>query len=106
MLDNSDGELLSDLTGTVQVYGKEQMAHPVPASAMSLNAEGRLYVKAVDLNNRVELYDIRIISDESDVVWVTGLPESIRLIVTGHEYVGAGQQVEASLKPGTEAGIP
>lgn len=106
LLDNSDGELLSDLTGTVQVYGKEQMAHPVPASAMSLNAEGRLYVKAVDRNNRVELYDIRIISDEPDVVWVTGLPGTIRLIVTGHEYVGAGQQVEVSLKPGTEAGIP
>lgn len=106
LLDNPDGELLSDLTGTVQVYGKEQMAHPVPASAMSLNAEGRLYVKAVDQNNRVELHDIRIISDESDVVWVTGLPETIRLIVTGHEYVGAGQEVEVSLKSGTETGTP
>ena len=31
LLDNSTGELLSDLSGTVQVYGREQMAHPVPA---------------------------------------------------------------------------
>lgn len=106
LLDNSAGGLLSDLTGTAQVYGKEQMAHPVPASAMSLNAEGRLYVKAVDQNNRVELHDIRIISDEPDMLWVTGLPRKVRLIVTGHEYVGVGQEVEVSLRSGTETGTP
>ena len=104
LLDNSDSEFLSDLTGTVQVYGKEQMAHPIPASAMSLNAEGKLYVKVIGRNNQVEIHDIRIISDEPGMVWVTGLPETIRLIITGHEYAGAGQRVEVSLKPESEAG--
>jgi membrane fusion protein, multidrug efflux system len=104
LLDNSTGELLSDLSGTVQVYGREQMAHPVPASAMSLNAAGQLFVKAVDQNNQVEIHNINIISDEPGMVWVTGLPEVTRLIITGHEYVGEGQQVEISLKPETEIG--
>ena len=104
LLDNSGGELLSDLTGTVRVYGKEQMAHPVPASAMSLNAAGQLFVKAVNQDNQVEIHKINIISDEPGMVWVTGLPETTRLIITGHEYVGAGQQVEISLKPETEIG--
>lgn len=104
LLDNSAGELLSDLSGTVQVYGKEQMAHPVPASAMSLNASGQLFVKSVDQNNQVEVHSINIISDEPGMVWVTGLPETVRLIITGHEYVGEGQQVEISLKPETEIG--
>ncbi len=104
VLENPETELLSDLTGTVKVYGKEQMAHAIPASAMSLNAAGGLFLKAVDQNNQVEIYEIRIISDEPGRVWVTGLPERVRLIVTGHEYVGAGQQVEISLRSGTETG--
>jgi multidrug efflux system membrane fusion protein len=104
LLDNSQTGLLSDLTGTVQVYGKEKMAHAIPASAMSLNAAGGLFLKAVDHDNRVQIHEIQIISDEPGMVWVTGLPETVRLIVTGHEYVGEGQQVEISLRPETETG--
>jgi multidrug efflux system membrane fusion protein len=44
------------------------------------------------------MYNIDLVGDAGEGVWVTGLPESTLLITVGHQYVGIGEQVAVSLE--------
>ena len=51
-------------------------------------------MKTIDENNKVVFYPIRKELDTIDGMWVTGLPDTVRLIITGQEYITTGQIVE------------
>lgn len=71
----------------------EIMAHKVSSSILSLAADGNIYVNAVDEDNKVVRYAANIIKNDSDGVWLSGLPKQIRLIVVGQAFVAEGQTV-------------
>ena len=60
-----------------------------------LKTLGVLGLRTVNLENRVEFYPIVTLEDSPDGAWVTGLPERVRLITIGHEFVSEGQVVES-----------
>lgn len=108
VFDNPDNLILADLTGVVTVAEKSTLAHSVPASLLSLSTDGSLVVKTVDLDSdqgeglaqgRVTSYPVRILTDNTDSVWITGLPDRATVIVRGYEYVGIGQRVRVSHRP-------
>ena len=98
VFDNPGNQVLADLTGRISVALKPVKAHTVPASVLSLDTEGRLSIKTVDANQVVVPYPVEVISDRRDSVWVTGLPETVDVIVTGYEYVGVGEKVKVSYR--------
>ena len=51
-------------------------------------------VKAVDENNKVVFYPIKKEIDTIDGMWVSGLPDKVKLIITGQEYITVDQIVE------------
>jgi len=71
-------------------------AHKVSSSILGLAANGDIYVVAVDENNTVVRYKASIIKNDSDGVWLSGLPETLRLITVGHAFVAEGQSVAVS----------
>ena len=71
----------------------EIMAHKVSSSILSLAADGNIYVNAVDDNDKVIRYSASIIKNDSDGVWLSGLPKQIKLIVVGQAFVAEGQTV-------------
>lgn len=71
----------------------EIMAHKVSSSILSLAADGNIYVNAVDEKNKVIRYSASIIKNDSDGVWLSGLPKQIKLIVVGQAFVAEGQTV-------------
>jgi len=70
-------------------------AQHVPSKILTLDSEGSLGVRYVDYNNRVGFSVVKQIDEDSDGIWVTGLPESTRIIVQGQDYVSVGTEVEA-----------
>lgn len=93
--DNPENRILADLTGRISVWLKAVNAHSVPASVLSLDTSGQLAVKAIDSEQQVLSYPVSIVEDDSESVWVTGLPDQVYVIVTGYEYVGVGDHVNA-----------
>ncbi|WP_404362675.1 efflux RND transporter periplasmic adaptor subunit [Marinobacter sp.] len=94
VIDNEDGDIIEGLTAEVALFADELVAHRLPASILTLADDGTLGVKGVSGTGKVLFYPVEVVRDTPDGVWLTGLPESARVIAVGHEFVSAGQQVE------------
>ena len=44
-------------------------------------------------NSIVEFHEVEILEDSETGIWITGIPESIELIVQGQGFVENGQKV-------------
>jgi multidrug efflux system membrane fusion protein len=73
----------------------EIMAHKVSSSILSLSASGDIFVNAVNDASEVVRYSASIIKNDNDGVWLSGLPEQLKLIVVGQAFVTEGQLVQA-----------
>ncbi len=68
-------------------------AHEVSSAALVLDDAGALGVQAVDDDGIVRFHAASIARAGPDSVWLTGLPERLRLITVGQGYVRPGQKV-------------
>ena len=50
-------------------------------------------MKAIDNENTVIFYPTKTIKDTIDGMWVSGLPNSVNLIVSGQEYISIGEKI-------------
>jgi multidrug efflux system membrane fusion protein len=91
---NRDGSLPAGVTAEMKLPGGEAMAQKISPSLLTLDGEGNIGIKIVDDYNRVVFYRVELARSDSDGVWVSGLPESARIITVGQGYVAAGQEVE------------
>ncbi|MBS3805530.1 MAG: efflux RND transporter periplasmic adaptor subunit [Oleiphilaceae bacterium] len=102
VIDNTDGAIIEGLTAEITLFADELSAHRLPSSMLTLNDNGTLGVKGVSGENRVVFYPAAVVRDTPEGVWLTGLPESARLIVVGQEFVGTGQRVGTAPYKGFE----
>lgn len=92
---NPDGTVRDGLTATAEVNLGTIPAHLLPQSVLTLDDEGKIGVRAVD-DGKVVFYEVTIVSDTRDGIWVTGLPPRLDVITLGQENVLAGQMVDAA----------
>lgn len=78
-------------------------AHFVSPAMLTLNDDGELGVKSVNGRNLVEFHRVDIIRDEAEGVWLGGLPETVRLITVGQEFVRDGDPVVPVADTGADA---
>ncbi|MBY6191658.1 efflux RND transporter periplasmic adaptor subunit [Microbulbifer agarilyticus] len=95
---NDDGALRSGISARMALPTGEVMAHRINSSLLTLDDAGILAVKILDEDQRVVLRNVRLVSDESDGVWVTGLSPRTLLVTVGQEYVSVGEQVDVELE--------
>ena len=88
-------KMRAGVTAELRISVDAVPAHFVSPAMLTLNDEGQLGVKLVNRQNNVEFHRADIISDEPDGVWLGGLPQSIRVITVGQEYVRDGDPVRA-----------
>jgi multidrug efflux system membrane fusion protein len=93
-VDNADEAISDGQTVDIQIAGEGTMAHLLPQSALTLNDDGILGIRAVNADAIVEFYPVTLLKDTSKGIWVGGLPESVDVIVLGQEYVIAGVEVD------------
>ncbi|MGH1471363.1 MAG: efflux RND transporter periplasmic adaptor subunit [Cellvibrionaceae bacterium] len=95
-VDNPDMRLFSGVTAEIGIYIGDTKAHLISASLLMLADDGQLGIRVLDDDHKVVFYDVNIVGDAEDGVWVTGLPETIKLITVGQEYVGEGEKVDVT----------
>lgn len=80
-------------------------AHRISPSVLVLDDEGTLGVKIIDARDRVAFKPAEIVRAEGDQIWLTGLPETIRLITVGQGFVRTGAEVDPILESGSEGHV-
>lgn len=93
---NPSGRFAAGVSAELRIPFERALAHRIPASLLALNDAGVLGVKAVDADQKVVFYPADVVRAEADAVWLTGLPERVRLITVGQGFVRAGDQVRAA----------
>jgi len=73
----------------------EISAHKLSAGVFTLNDDGLLGVMTVDQDDIVRFHRINVVDSDADWAYVTGLPERVRLISVGQEFVSDGEKVRA-----------
>ena len=96
---NPDYALRSGISTEIAIPVAEVPAQKVSPALFALDDAGTLGVRVVDADDRVRFHPIEILKDDSDGVWVTGLPEIATLITLGQELVAPGERVEVEFEP-------
>jgi multidrug efflux system membrane fusion protein len=94
---NADLSIRGGITAEIRVALEGTSAHLVPQSALTLDDAGRLGLRAV-VDDTARFMPVEVVRDAVDGVWVTGLPESLDVIVVGQDFVTDGQPVAASFR--------
>ena len=105
---NPDGQFRSGITTEMRIPVAEVTAQKISPALFALDDAGNIGVRTVNADNIVEFYVVDIVREDTDGVWVSGLPEMTTLITVGQELVVPGEQVEAYFEPTKEmpAAVP
>lgn len=99
---NADLAIRDGQTVEIAIAADGAMAHLLPQSALTLDDEGTLGVRRVDAENKARFAPVEVLRDTIDGVWVTGLPDTARVITRGQEYVIDGVPVKVTLEELTQ----
>ena len=91
---NHDYGLKAGVTATVRLTSGETLAQQVPSNILTINAAGTVGIRYVDNANIVQFASVKTIDEDASGIWVTGLPENIRVIVEGQDFVDIGMRVD------------
>ena len=100
---NPDGRLLSGISSEIRIPLAATQAHRVSPALLALDDHGRLGVKSVGDAGVVEFHPVEIMSTDGDGVWVSGLPDPVRVITVGQGFVHPGQHVDTVPFPADES---
>ena len=73
------------------LFEKEQVNSPEYSFKGMDGSKHEMWV--VDDENKVTFYPTKTIKDTIDGMWVSGLPETVNLIVSGQEYISIGETI-------------
>jgi multidrug efflux system membrane fusion protein len=104
---NADQLIGDGQTAEIVVASDGRMAHLLPASSLTLDNDGAIGIRAIVTQDGTDtdiarFMPVGIMRDTIDGIWVTGLPETVDVIVVGQEYVTDGVPVVASMQQETD----
>jgi len=93
-LPNPQHQIKEGLTAKIRIPISEASAYKISPSILSLADNGAVGVKIVNDNDQVEFKEIKLLKDTPEHLWVGGLPDRVRIIIVGQEFVIQGQTVK------------
>jgi multidrug efflux system membrane fusion protein len=81
------------MTAEINLKSDPVKAIKLPRSAVTLNQDGALGVRAVDKDNKVVFLPVDLIDDATDAIVLTGVPEGTKIIISGQDFVVDGEVV-------------
>jgi multidrug efflux system membrane fusion protein len=93
-MDNPDGAIPDGISVDVTLPFAPVEATRIPRSALTFSAAGELGVRIVDAKGVVQFNQVAVVDDQQSFIWVTGVRNRTRVIVTGQDFVREGQRVE------------
>ena len=94
---NENYEIREGSTADIYISLSGAKGHLLPQSSLTLNSSGILGVR-IALNDKAKFIPINIIRDAEEGVWVTGLPDTVDVIIVGQEYVTDNSNIKVSYK--------
>ena len=91
---NPSGRLAAGASAEIRLSLESIPAHRVSPSVLALADDGTLGVKTVDDQDTVVFLPVDIARAGENDVWLTGLPETVRLITVGQGFVSDGAKVQ------------
>ncbi|MBK1636206.1 efflux RND transporter periplasmic adaptor subunit [Rhodovulum adriaticum] len=89
-IDNDAGQIRAGQTVEIRIQTPGRRAHLLPQSALTLDDAGRLGVRLADAQATARFAPVTVLRDGQAGIWVSGLPDSADVIVTGQEFVTDG----------------
>lgn len=99
---NADMSIRDGQTADILIASAGTMAHLLPGSALTLNDNGDLGIRVIEAGNVVAFKPVTLMRDTSEGVWVTGLADSVDVIVVGQEFVIDGVTVDPTYREASE----
>jgi len=94
---NENYEIREGSTADIYISLAGAKGHLLPQSSLTLNSSGVLGVR-IALDDKAKFIPINIIRDAEEGVWVTGLPNTVDVIIVGQEYVTDNSNIKVSYK--------
>jgi multidrug efflux system membrane fusion protein len=84
---------------TAEIYIEKEMKniHLIPSSILSLSDEGIIGIKIIKNDNTVDFIPVDISNLNNDGAYISNLPQSIKVITAGQDYVMPGEKVTGTL---------
>ena len=98
---NDDLSIQDGITTEIFIALEGEKAHLLPQSVLTLNDEGALGVRTNE-NGITGFMPVSIVRDDAKGIWVSGLPESVEVIVTGQDFVRKGRAINVSYQEASE----
>ncbi|PCJ40706.1 MAG: hypothetical protein COA71_10725 [SAR86 cluster bacterium] len=93
---NTEG-LRAGSSVTARIPRQQVTAHYLSAGLLTLNEEGDIGIKTVNLEGVVEFYLVKIELSDANGMWISGLPERARVITIGQGFAGIGEAVRITV---------
>jgi multidrug efflux system membrane fusion protein len=104
---NADYAIRDGLSAELVIPVDDVPAHRISPAVLTLGPNGEVGVKLVEEGDIVRFKPVDILREDTDGLWVSGLPDTVRLIVVGQDFVIDGQLVHpVESKPAATGGNP
>ena len=90
---NPEGDVPAGISAQVRIPVGEIPAHFISAALLALGPDGTLGIKSVGDDETVAFHPITLVRAETDGIWVSGPPETLRIISVGQGFVSPGETV-------------
>lgn len=90
---NPEYAIRSGLSAELVIPVDAVPAHRVSPAILTLGSSGEVGVKTVDDSDKVKFIPVEILREDAGGLWIMGLPEQVRLVVVGQDFVLDGQIV-------------
>lgn len=91
---NPDFSLRAGVTAQAGVRLPSVKAHQFSSAYLTLDDQGTIGVRTVTDDNKAAFLPVELIGEDENGVWVGGLPDEVRIITVGQEFVRNGETVE------------
>lgn len=93
-LQTGNARVAAGITSSLRVPLTEIAAVRLTPALLTLSDDGSVGVRYVDSEDIVQFAEVTVIDSTDEGIWVTGLPDRVRIISIGQEYLSEGQKVE------------
>lgn len=90
---NPDAEISAGLTAAIRIATGDALATRLSPASLVLADNGNVGVRYIDASDMVQFAIVQIVDDAPDGIWVTGLPDGARLMLSGQDYIREGVRV-------------
>ena len=92
-LQSGNARVSAGVTASLRIAMDETDAIKLSPALLTLAEDGVIGIRYVDAANFVRFANVTIIDNADDGVWVTGLPDTVRVITVGQEFLSDGIEV-------------